>query len=266
MVEAGHKVVEKKTMIKLKARFTTVITAVIATVVLVLCGAEVVVGAEVVEGPVDLLKRTSDEVIKLLKEQHDQIEAEPALVYKIVNDYIVPHLDDVTMAKLALGKNWRKADNEQKIEFVDQFRTLLIRTYSKSLQEFSDEKIDFFPLRAAEDANKVIVKSEVIRSTGPKIPVSYRMRLKGNAWKVYDINIDGVSLVTSYRGTFAQEMRKGGMTGLLEMLRDKNSKVIIDDVPTSTSSDSSSENKISGLLISGLFISNGPISAGQVVS
>lgn len=233
--------VDEKTMIKLKTRFITTFVA----LAFVLCGAEAVVGAESIEGPVHLLKRTSDEVIKLLKEQHDQLDADPALVYKIVNDYIVPHLDDVTMAKLALGKNWRKADNEQKIEFVDQFRTLLIRTYSKSLQEFSDEKINFFPLRVTADAKKVVVKSEVILSGGPKIPVSYRMRLKGNAWKVYDINIDGISLVTSYRGTFAQEMRKGGMTGLLKMLRDKNSKVIVDDIPTRTSPDPASLNQVS---------------------
>jgi phospholipid transport system substrate-binding protein len=196
---------------------------------------------EAAEGPVELLTRTSDEVIKLLKEQHDQIQLDPKLVYRIVDDYIVPHLDDVAMAKLALGKNWRKADNKQKIEFVDQFRILLIRTYSKSLQEFSDEKIDFFPLRDTDDpvkakVKKVTVKSEVIRSAGPKVPVSYRMRLKDKAWKVYDINIDGVSLVTSYRGTFAQEVRKGGMTGLLKMLHDKNSKVVVDDPPGVSSS------------------------------
>jgi phospholipid transport system substrate-binding protein len=230
-----HAVVEEKTMINLKARFKAHFTAAaIFLCVGILNGAEVV-GAEIIEGPVDLLKRTSNEVIKILRDKRDQIKEEPGLVYKVVDDFIVPHLDDVTMAKLALGKNWRKADNKQKIEFVDEFRMLLIRTYGKSLQEFSDERIIFFPLNAAQDAKKVIVKSEVVRSNGPKIPVSYRMRLKGNAWKVYDINIDGVSLVTSYRGTFAQEMRKGGVIGLLKMLREKNSKVNI-DVPSSASS------------------------------
>jgi len=184
-----------------------------------------------VESPVKMLERTSDTVIKLLKEQKDKIKTDTKLIYKIVDEHIVPHLDDVSMAKLALGKNWRKANNEQKIAFVDEFRTLLIRTYSKSLQEFSDEKINFFPLSETNTAKKVIVKSEVIQAGGPKIPVSYRMRLKDTAWKVYDINIDGVSLVTSYRGTFAQEIRKDGMAGLLKMLRDKNSKVTVDDPP-----------------------------------
>ncbi len=218
----------------LKAEFATVITA----IALVFCTAAI---ADLVEGPVELLERKSDEVIKILKQQHVQIETDPTLIYRIVDEHIVPHLDDVTMAKLALGKNWRKADNEQKIEFVDQFRTLLIRTYGKSLQEFSDQTIKFYPLKVDDSVKKVIVKSDVLQSGGPKIPVSYRMRLKGNAWKVYDINIDGVSLVTSYRGTFAQEMRKGGMTGLLKMLHEKNSKVNVEPESTGTQTSNASQ-------------------------
>jgi len=183
------------------------------------------VTAAEIEPPVDMLKRVSDDVIKVLKEKREAIDADPNLVYQIVDDYIIPHLDDVTLAKLALGKNWNKASNEQKIEFVDQFRTLLIRTYSKSLQEFSDQTINFSPLNVVEGEDKVTVKSEVLQSGAPSIPVDYRLRLKDNEWKVYDIIIDGVSLVTNYRGTFAQEMRKGGMEAVLKMLQDKNAKV-----------------------------------------
>jgi phospholipid transport system substrate-binding protein len=221
-------------MINLNARFTKAIAA----IALIFC---TVTAAEAIEGPVELLERKSDEVIKILKEQHDQIESDPALVYKIVDKHIVPYLDDVTMAKLALGKNWRKADNEQKIEFVDRFRTLLIRTYGKSMREFSGQTIEFYPLKVDDSVTKVIVKSDVLQSSGPKIPVSYRMRLKGSGWKVYDINIDGVSLVTSYRGTFAQEMRKGGMAGVLKMLQDKNSKVAVEPVSPDTQTTNASQ-------------------------
>ena len=138
---------------------------------------------------------------------------------------VLPHLDDVTMAKLALGKNWKKATREQKIEFVGEFRNLLVRTYSKSLLEFSDQEIFFFPVKLAADTHKASVKAEVVQSGGPSIPMSYRVRIKNNAWKVYDIKIDGISLVTSYRGTFSQEIRKSGMDGLLKYMRDKNSKL-----------------------------------------
>lgn len=181
--------------------------------------------AAVVESPVDMLKRTSDEVIEVLKQRREEINENPEIVYEIVDKYIVPHLDDVTLAKLALGKNWRKASNEQKIEFVDEFRELLIRTYGKSLQEFKDQKIEFSPLRDYSGEERVVVKSEVLQSGGPAIPVDYRMRLKDGKWTVYDIIIDGVSLVTNYRGTFAQEMRKGGMEQVLKMLQEKKTEV-----------------------------------------
>ena len=180
--------------------------------------------AESLEAPGEMLKRTSDQGISVLKEKRMLIEKEPDMVYELVDQYILPHLDDVTMAKLALGKNWRKASNEEKIQFVDAFRTLLVRTYSKSLQEFRDQKINFFPAQAKN--GKAVVKSEVIQPGGPKIPVSYRMRVKDNEWKVYDISIDGVSLVTSYRGTFTQEFRKGGMQALLKLLNEKNGGAI----------------------------------------
>jgi phospholipid transport system substrate-binding protein len=180
-----------------------------------------------------MLKRTSDDVIKVLKEKRVMLEKEPDMVYDIVDKYILPHLDDVSMAKLALGKNWRTASNDQKIAFVDEFRSLLVRTYSKSLQEFSDQTINFFP--ADIDDDKATVKSEVVQNGGPTIPVSYRMRVKDNDWKVYDIVIDGVSLVTSYRGTFAQEVRKGGMDGLLQLLRDKSAQIPADKTPDAES-------------------------------
>lgn len=177
-----------------------------------------------IESPTDMLKRTSDQVINILVEQREVIEADSDKLYDIVQEYIIPHLDDVTMAKLALGKNWRKANNDQKIIFVDEFRELLVRTYGKSLKEFKDQTINFFPVKLAPGSDKAVVKSEVLQPGGPTIPISYKMRIKDNAWKVYDISIDGVSLVTSYRGTFTQEVRKGGIKGLLAMLRDRNKR------------------------------------------
>ncbi|MCK4705819.1 MAG: ABC transporter substrate-binding protein [Gammaproteobacteria bacterium] len=224
-------------MIKLQLK--QIMNALIASALLM---SSAVIAAEI-EAPLDMLKRTSDEVIEVLKEKRTAIDADPNLVYQIVNEYIVPHLDDVTLAKLALGKNWRKASNEQKIEFVDQFRSLLIRTYGKSLQEFSDQKINFFPVKMKADATKVTVKSEVLQSGGPSIPMDYRLRLKKDAWKVYDIKIDGVSLVTSYRGTFTQEVRKGGIKGLLKMLQDKNAKMAVTPTEPETTNSDTAEQK-----------------------
>lgn len=178
-----------------------------------------------IESPVVLLERTSTQVIKILRDDYELLQREPERVYKIIDDYILPHLDDVTMAKLAMGKNWRKATKQQKLAFVDEFRSLLVRTYSKSLIEFKDQEIKYFPVKLASDAHKTSVRAEVIQHGGPSIPMAYRMRIKNNTWKVYDIKIDGISLVTSYRGTFTQEIRKSGIDGLLKYLRDKNSKL-----------------------------------------
>ena len=177
-----------------------------------------------ITAPDIMLKQTSDEVIAVIKDKREQLKDDPALVYELVEEFILPHLDEVTIAKLALGKNWRDATREQKIEFINEFRNLLIRTYGKSLSEFSDQEITYFPVKMEEGEDRVVVKSEVIQPGGPSIPVSYRMRIKDDAWKVYDLSIDGVSLVTSYRGTFDQEVRKGGIEGLLKYLKDKNSK------------------------------------------
>lgn len=181
---------------------------------------------EPIESPVVLLERTSSQVIKILRDDHEMLKNDPDRIYQIIDEYILPHLDDVTMAKLALGKNWKKATNDQKRAFVGEFKNLLVRTYSKSLIEFKDQEIKYFPLNLEDDAKKASVKAEVIQPGGPSIPMAYRMRLKDNAWKVYDIKIDGISLVTSYRGTFTQEIRKSGMDGLLKYLHDKNSKLI----------------------------------------
>jgi len=194
-------------------------------VVLQLYYSSLLAAADIV-APDVLLKQTSDEVIAVIKQKREQLEQDPALVYDLVHEYILPHLDEVTIAKLALGKNWREASREQKIEFINEFRNLLIRTYGKSLSEFSDQEINYFPVKMKQGEKKVVVKSEVLQPGGPSIPVSYRMRIKDDAWKVYDLSIDGVSLVTSYRGTFDQEVRKGGIEGLLKYLKDKNAKKV----------------------------------------
>ncbi|MBE9560092.1 MAG: ABC transporter substrate-binding protein [Proteobacteria bacterium] len=205
--------------------FKTLLTATAGTLMVAGVAWSQVVQAEPIESPSVLLERTSRQVIKILQDDHELLQKEPRRVYKIIDEYILPHLDDVTMAKLALGKNWKKASREQKIAFVVEFRNLLVRTYSKSLLEFSDQEIYFFPVKLAADTHKASVKAEVVQPGGPSIPMAYRVRIKNNAWKVYDIKIDGISLVTSYRGTFSQEIRKSGMDGLLKYMRDKNSKL-----------------------------------------
>lgn len=172
--------------------------------------------------PDELIKATSQQVLKALEEQKERLKKDPNHVYKLVDDIILPHIDFKKMAKLALGKNWRKANGTQQKAFTEAFRQLLIRTYSKSLSEYTGQTVNYLPFRARDDATRVTVKTEIDQKSGFPIPVDYTLFLKQDAWKVYDIKIDGLSLVTNYRGSFAKEIRANGIAGLIKTLEDKN--------------------------------------------
>jgi phospholipid transport system substrate-binding protein len=176
--------------------------------------------------PQALVKDASDRMLQALKDNKDKIEEDPKFVYGLVDDILLPNFDFAKMSKLALGKNWRKANAEQRIEFIEEFRLLLVRTYSTAMLEYTDEEIVFLPFRDDLAKKKVKVKMEILQAGGPSIPMALSMYLnKEQAWKVYDVKIDGISLVTNYRSTFAAEIRKGGMKKLIENLASRNAKV-----------------------------------------
>jgi phospholipid transport system substrate-binding protein len=140
-------------------------------------------------------------------------------------------MDFEAMAKLVLGKHWRTATSEQRSRFVGEFKALLIRTYRTSLAEYSDEKVSFLPFREGEQPEKLAtVRSEIIRGNGPSIPINYSLRYKkDDGWKVYDIGIEGVSLVTNYRSSFAREINQNGMDYLIESLHRRNAGKAADE-------------------------------------
>ena len=176
--------------------------------------------------PQALVKDASDRMLQALKDNKDKIEEDPKFVYGLVDDILLPNFDFAKMSKLALGKNLRKANAEQRIEFIEEFRLLLVRTYSTAMLEYTDEEIVFLPFRDDLAKKKVKVKMEILQAGGPSIPMALSMYLnKEQAWKVYDVKIDGISLVTNYRSTFAAEIRKGGMKKLIENLASRNAKV-----------------------------------------
>lgn len=172
-----------------------------------------------------LIKQTSEKVLSALDKNSKDYEEDPDKIYQLVNDIILPHLDFKAMSRLALGKNWRKATDDQQLRFVDAFKDMLIRTYSKSLTEYAGQKIEFLPyLPPAEGKKVVVVKTQIKQDTGPVIPIDYKLRIKNDIWKVYDIKIDGISLVTNYRSSFASDVNKVGMDGLIEKLKSKKRK------------------------------------------
>jgi len=174
-------------------------------------------------GPDELIKQTSEKVLSALDENKEKYKDQPEEIFKLVNDIILPHLDFRAMSKLALGKNWRKADHDQQDRFVAAFRNMLIRTYSKSLTEYAGQEIKFLPYRPpAEGKRTTKVKTVIDQGAGPDIPIIYSLRIKDDIWKVYDIKIDGISLVTNYRNSFASDIRKVGIDGLIEQLLAKS--------------------------------------------
>ena len=187
------------------------------------------VGFAAAVGPDQLIKNTSEEVLGALEENKEKYKEQPEEIFSLVNKIILPHMDFRAMSKLSLGKNWRKANVDQQTRFTDAFKTMLVRTYSKSLTEYAGEKIEFLPYRPpAEGKRTVKVKTVINQGSGPKIPIDYSLRIKDDIWKVYDIKIDGISLVTNYRNSFASDIKRVGIEGLIEKLLAKSAGKTVD--------------------------------------
>ena len=191
---------------------------------LVLLASSSLSAASVVDdAPMVLIKTTSDEVLAAIKDNSEKIKTDPKLVSGLVEKMVLPHIDFQTMSKLVLAVNWRKASAAQQAAFTQEFRELLVRTYSKSLGEYDGQKVTYFPMRAETDPKEALVRTEIQAKSGMPIPVAYRLRKnEQGAWKIIDVVIDEVSLVTNYRNTFAQDVQRVGIDGLIKQLRQSN--------------------------------------------
>ncbi|HHA18658.1 MAG TPA: ABC transporter substrate-binding protein [Methylophaga sp.] len=176
--------------------------------------------------PQRIVKEASDEMLQALRDNKTELEENPSAIYALVQDIIMPNFDFGKMSKLALGKNWRKASKAQQARFTEEFRLLLVRTYSTAMLEYADEEIRMLPFHGDLSKKKVKVGMEIIQPGGPSIPMTLSMYLnKADEWKVYDVKIDGISLVTNYRSNFATEIRNDGMDKLIDNLASRNEKI-----------------------------------------
>lgn len=183
---------------------------------------------EVSEVPVPqaLMIEATDRMLQALEDNEELLKEDPSIIYGLVTEILMPSFDFNKISKLALGKNWRKVSESQRERFTEEFRLLLIRTYSTAMLEYADEEIRFLPFRGDVSKKKVKVAMEILQSGGPSIPMAFSMYLnKEEAWKIYDIKIDGISLVTNYRTTFSTRIRNNGMDKLIDSLASKNQKV-----------------------------------------
>jgi phospholipid transport system substrate-binding protein len=169
-----------------------------------------------------LLKGVTSEVIAIIRQDKDIQAGDPAKVADLVETRILPLFDFTRMTRIAVARNWRLATPEQQEALTLEFKKLLVRTYSTALSSYRDQVIEYKPLRSAPGATEVSVKSDVRQSGAERLTIDYDMEKTPAGWKVYDIKIAGVSLVTTYRGTFAGKVREGGIEGLIKSLSDKN--------------------------------------------
>ena len=174
------------------------------------------------EAPDAMVRRTTDEVLAIIKSDKELQQGNPRKVVELAEQKVLPHFDFTRMTRLAVGRNWNQASDAQKEALTKEFRTLLVRTYSTSLTQFRDQKIEVKPLKMAPEDKEVTVRTAVIQQGGPQIPIDYSMEKVGNDWKVFDVVIDGASLVTTYRGTFNDQIQKGGIDGLVKTLQERN--------------------------------------------
>jgi len=171
-----------------------------------------------------LVKTISEEVIGIIKQDKEIQAGNPKKIAALIETKVLPHFDFTRMTRLAMGRNWRLASSEQQSELTVQFKTLLVRTYSTALTAYRDQVIDYKPLRARPEDMEVTVRCEVKQPGGQPVSLEYEMEKTSNSWKIYDVKIDGVSLVTTYRETFAAEVRERGVDGLIKSLAAKNSQ------------------------------------------
>lgn len=175
-----------------------------------------------------LVKTITDDVTAALKKDRDIQAGDTKRAAELIETMIVPHFNFTRMARLAMARNWRSATPEQQKEIATEFKTLLVRTYSTALVNYKEHQIDYKPLRAKPEDSEVTVRSDV-KPSGSTQPVTidYELEKTDNGWKIYDVKVDGVSLVTTYRDTFATEVRERGIDGLIKSLATKNREPLV---------------------------------------
>jgi phospholipid transport system substrate-binding protein len=174
------------------------------------------------EAPDVLVKRISNDVINTAKSDKEIQAGDQKRVMDLVETKILPYVDFERMTSLAAGKYWRQATPDQKTQLSNQFRTLLIFTYAGALSQIKNETVEFKPLRADPSDTDVEVRSQVNMTRGEPVPLNYRVEKTATGWKIYDINVLGAWLVETYKSSFASEIEKTGIDGLIKTLTEKN--------------------------------------------
>lgn len=175
--------------------------------------------------PLPMLENTASQIIASLDKNKQQLKNNPGIVYQAVEKYFLPQVDVEGMSRSVLGRlAWNKATPSERKQFSQAFTRLVIRTYATPLAQYTDEKVKFLPMRSANNSRFVRVNSLIVRSSGQNIPLSYSLVAKNGAWKIYDMSVEGVSLLQSFRSQFAQALQNTNMQLLIQQMQEQSKK------------------------------------------
>lgn len=174
------------------------------------------------QGPDVLVQKLSDEVLDIIRKDEALRNGDTTRAIRAIEEVVLPHFNLRRMTMLAVGRDWRQTTPAQQERLTNAFYAMLVRTYSNALSQYQDQTIDFRPLRMRPGETTARVQTSIRQSGAQPISVDYVLEKRDGAWHIFDIVVAGVSLVTNYRGTFAQEIRAGGIEGLINALETKN--------------------------------------------
>ncbi len=177
------------------------------------------------DAPDVMVKKITEDVLTIVRQDKDIQSGNTRRAIELVDAKVLPHFNFQRMTSLAMGRDWNKASPEQKTRLTEEFKILLVRTYSNALTSYRDQTLRYKPLRMQAGDTEVVVKTEVVQPGAKPIQLDYSLEKQDKSWKVYDVIVAGVSLVSNYRDTFNQEVRTNGVDGLIQMLANKNKQM-----------------------------------------
>jgi phospholipid transport system substrate-binding protein len=192
-----------------------------AAAVVALVLVSVTLQAPAQDDPTAVVRDTAERVLHSLRSERARYQDDKAL-FQLVREVVFPRIDRERTAQWVLGANWRTATPAQREQFVNEFSDLLLRTYGTALRQYDSETLNYLPEQAPAGADRVTVRTEIIRPDGPKVSVDYQLTNRSGEWKVYDVIIENVSMVVTYRSEYAAIIKRDGMDGLLKQLSERN--------------------------------------------
>ena len=177
------------------------------------------------EAPDAMIRKVTDDVLNIVRQDKDIRSGNTKKAIELVEAKVLPNFNFQRMTALAMGRDWNKASPEQKTRLSEEFKTLLVRTYSNALTSYRDQTLRYKPFKMQPGETDVVIKTEIVQPGAKPIQLDYSLEKQGNDWKVYDVIVAGVSLVSNYRDTFNQEVRANGVDSLIQMLANKNKQM-----------------------------------------